>query len=198
MTKSLRPTLAALVGAASISVATSGAAAPVASPWPPPVHEVVTGPAQAPTGDRLRELIDERLARAAAEHRHDEIDQLGALWLTLAERQQLDRVVERGEGFVNVSLRNQRRSEQRVATRAARAVLVDPATLAAIAPGLPDDVEERIDVERFVAELPEPHRSAVSLAMTGMNHREVADELGVSHAATRKWAERLRRQLRES
>ncbi|MBW2456855.1 MAG: sigma-70 family RNA polymerase sigma factor [Deltaproteobacteria bacterium] len=195
MTKSLRPTLAAWIGAASLSIATPGVTGPPANPAPPAPLEVVTEQPSTRSGTSLGRLIDQRLERAAAERRHDEIDQLGALWLTLAERQQLDREVERGEGFLNVALRNQRRSEQRVAARAARAVLLDPVTLAALAPGQPDDVEERIDVARFVAELPEPHLSAVSMAMTGMNQREIAEEMGVSHATTRKWAERLRRKL---
>ncbi len=162
---------------------------------PTHLQAVARRPAVASSGS-LRQLIDRRLERAAAGRRHDEIEQLGALWVTLAERDQLDRVVDRGEGFLNVALRNQRRSELRVEARAARAQLFDPDALARIAPRPPDDVEEWIDVERFITRLDEPHRGAVSLALTGMNHREIASELGVSHAAARKWAERLRRRLR--
>jgi DNA-directed RNA polymerase specialized sigma24 family protein len=31
--------------------------------------------------------------------------------------------------------------------------------------------------------------------LTGRNHREVAEEMGASHAAVRKWAQRLRDSL---
>ncbi len=217
MSKSFRPTLAALVGAASLSVTTPSLANELAPQQratqhlapqrlaphqldgqrliPPPVEAVATRP-DSPSGTRLSQLIERRLARAAQARRHDEIEQLGALWLTLANRNQLDRVVDRGDGFLNVALRNQRRSELRVEARVARAQLLEPDALAAIASRPPDDVEEQIDVERFIARLDEPYRGAVSLALTGMNHREVADQLGVSHAAARKWAERLRRRLR--
>ncbi len=162
-----------------------------------PTHlEAVASRPNHASSTSLRQLIDRRLQRAAARRRHGEIEQLGALWLTLAERDQLDRVVDRGEGFLNVALRNQRRSELRVEARAARAQLFDPGALAEMVPQPPDDLQERIDADRFIARLEQPHRGAVSLALTGMNHREIADQLGVSHAAARKWAERLRRRLR--
>ncbi len=184
-----------MVGAASLSMATPGVAAPTTAESRQAPLEIVSQQPAARSSTSLGDLIDQRLDRASTERRYDEIDQLGALWLTLAERHQLDREVDRGEGFLNVALRNQRHSQHRVAARDARAVLLDPVTLAALAPGRPEDVEQQLDVQRFVAQLPEPHQSAVSLAMTGMNHREIAEELGVSHAATRKWAERLRRKL---
>jgi hypothetical protein len=197
MSKSFRPTLAALVGAATLSVTTPSVAEQAAPHLAPAsVQAQAPRPVERSSSPRLGQLIERRLEAAAQARRHGEIEQLGALWLTLAERNQLDRVVDRGDGFLNVALRNQRRSELRVEARVARVQLLEPDTLAGIAPRPPDHLEERIDVERFVDGLDQPYRGAVSLALTGMNHREIADELGVSHAAARKWAERLRRRLR--
>ena len=58
-----------------------------------------------------------------------------------------EQVVERGEGFLNVALRNQRRSAQRVEARLARAQLMDPTTLEAIAPQAAEHLDERIDAD---------------------------------------------------
>src|SRR5262245_55547660 len=180
MSKNVRPTLAALLGAASLTVATAGASAETTT-------SVAGHVARAPDDEQssLRQLIERRVERAAAQGRHQEIDELGTLWLTLAQRHQLDRVVDRGEGFLNVALRNQRVSEHRSEARARRVSLRDATEIEAVATSS-DEVEESLDVERFVSGLEAPYRDAVRLSLAGLNHREVAEELGVSHAAARK------------
>jgi hypothetical protein len=187
MSKNVRPTLAALLGAASLTVTAPAAAAEARS--------FVSAGQLSGDAASLRTLIDQRLERAAAEGRHNEIEQLGTLWMTLAQRDQLDRVVARGEGFLNVALRNQRYSEHRSDARTRRVALIDASEIEGVARSHDADLDERIDVERFVNGLESPYQDAVRLSLTGMNHREVAEELGVSHAAARKWAQRLRDRL---
>ncbi|HZO15580.1 MAG TPA: sigma factor-like helix-turn-helix DNA-binding protein [Polyangiaceae bacterium] len=187
MSKNIRPKLAALLGVASLTVATAGASA---GPSPVAAEQVT----RADERNSLRDLIDRRLERASAQGRHEEIEQLGTLWMTLAQREQLDRVVDRGEGFLNVALRNQRVSELRSEARARRVALLDATDLEAVA-RTRENLDESIDVERFVNGLEAPYREAVQLSLAGLNHREVAEELGVSHAAARKWAQRLRDRL---
>jgi DNA-directed RNA polymerase specialized sigma24 family protein len=143
----------------------------------------------------LRSLIERRAEAAERAGRYDDVDQLTTLWLTLERREQLDRVVARGDQFINVSLRNQRRSEQRSDTRALRRGAVDAEEIEL--PAFTLDPVQALEAERFVAALDEPYRSAVQWSLTGMNHREVAEKMGASHAAVRKWAQRLRDRLAE-
>lgn len=236
MSHSLRPKLAALIGAATLSAATPAAAEalrddrcqlarspherPCAEETRAPAHDVADGDLRddraehraaehgaehlaaepwasfsdaAPAHGSLRTIIETRLESAERERRYGDIDELTTLWLTLARRDQLDRVVERGEQFLNVALKNQRRSELRSEARVLRrtACEEDPVDVAGdrCAP------HELIDAERFVGRLSDPYQTAVKWSLTGMNHREVAERMGASHAAVRKWAQRLREQL---
>lgn len=150
---------------------------------------------EAPAASSLRAIIEERAEKAERAGRYDKVDELTTLWLTLERRAQLDRVVAKGEQFVNVSLRNQKRSEQRSQSRALRRSAADPAELEL--PTFSLDVGQALDAEQFVASLEEPYRSAVKWSLSGMNHREVAEQMGASHSAVRKWAQRLRERLTE-
>jgi DNA-directed RNA polymerase specialized sigma24 family protein len=206
MSKAARPTLVAILGAASLTLGAQVAQADSRAPAPAQSiqHSIqYQAQEQGPQpGNSLRELIDARLDKASTSSRHEEIDQLTTLWMTLNQRDQLDRVVERGDGFLNVALRNQRYSEHRSDARYRRAAFASGNEQAVIGQWGSsfqsiEEVEQRLDVERFVGGLGAPYRDAVSLSLTGMNHREVAEELGVSHAATRKWAQRLRERLAE-
>jgi DNA-directed RNA polymerase specialized sigma24 family protein len=198
MSSHVRPTLAALLGLAALSTSAPAAAElPSSRAGSTPSHIIEAAvateadrPSDSPT---LRTLIEARIADAEREHRYDDIDALTTLWLTLEKRSQLDRVVNRGHQFLNVSLRNQRRSELRSTTRRQRFAPYDVQALDVPAPRWTAD--ERLDAERFVSHLEEPYRSAVLWSLTGRNHREVADEMQVSHAAVRKWAQRLRERL---
>jgi hypothetical protein len=218
MSNAMRPKIAALIGAASLSVAASGIdelderrsepgeslswTAGLALPAEPiarhfPTAEVAHALEEASS---LRDLLAERLERAAERGRHNEIDELATLWMTLAGREQLDRIVERGDAFLNVALRHQRCSEHRAEARVRRVALVDHSCLerSTIDPeGAPceDDLVARMDAERFVSGLAPRHRDAVRLSLEGLNHREIAERMGVSHAAARKWAQRLRDEL---
>jgi DNA-directed RNA polymerase specialized sigma24 family protein len=206
MSKVIRPTFAALLGAAAL-LATAAPAA--AEDRAHPVHEAqvaqlktLAEPActsaaatvcDAAAPASLRSIIEERAEKAERAGRYDDVDELTTLWLTLERRQQLDRIVDRGEQFVNVSLRNQKRSEQRAQSRALRRSgpdLTDVET-----PAFTMDVGQALDAEAFIASLEEPYRSAVRFSLSGMNHREVAEQMGASHAAVRKWAQRLRDRL---
>lgn len=190
-----RPSLAALLSAASLGVASpadADASARTAA-LESPVREAPG--VEALPAVSLRQIIDERLHHAAGRQRHEEIEQLGTLWMTLAQRDQLDRVVEQGDGFVNVALKNQRYSELRAEARRRRTVLVDRAFLEELGRAAPDTLEEKIDVERFVGGLAQPYQGAVELSLEGCNHREIAERMGVTHAAARKWAQRLRERV---
>ena len=193
MSRSIREKLAALLGAATLTTALADGEAVRSAPQSelnrPQSRETTGAPTRSqPTS--LRSVIERRIASAELHGRYGDLDELATLWLTLERREQLDRVVDRGEQFVSVALRNQRRSEQRAEARRSH---LDLAGFDIGGAGA--DPGELMDAERFVLSLDEPHRSAVLLTLTGMNQREVADELGASHAAVRKWSERLRRQL---
>ncbi len=204
MSKAIRPTIAALIGAAALATTAPASAEPSRQP-----HRIrAERPANVRTPDRtaqdatvceapaptsLRAIIEHRAEKAVRVGRHGDLDELTTLWLTLERRDQLDRVVERGEQFVNVSLRNQKRSQQRVQGRALRRYAPDPTELDL--PRFSLDVDQALDAEAFVASLDEPHRSAVKWSLNGMNHRAVAEQMGASHAAVRKWAQRLRERL---
>ncbi len=212
MSHAIRPTLAALLGAAALA-ATSAASAQTSelkqssdAHVAPALQSARTMRATTQLGEgqaeevcdaaspaTLRSIIETRAAAAEKAGRYDQVDELTSLWLTLERRQQLDRVVQRGEQFVNVSLRNQKRSEQRSASRAIRRSAADPAELDL--PTFSLDVGQALDAEAFVASLDEPYRSAVRFSLSGMNHREVAEQMGASHSAVRKWAQRLRDRL---
>jgi DNA-directed RNA polymerase specialized sigma24 family protein len=199
-TKAVRPTLAALLSAASLSIAAPVAAEQQTASQSADAFDRDSASEREAVehdgaGESLRALIDSRLEQAAEQGRHEEIEQLSTLWMTLATRDQLDRKVERGEGFLNVALRNQRYSRLRSEARHRRVALVDRAVLEEISPSKPQHTDEAIDVERFVSHLPEPYRGAVQLSLEGLNHREIAEEMGVSHAAARKWAQRLRERV---
>jgi DNA-directed RNA polymerase specialized sigma24 family protein len=190
MSQAFGPALAALLGAAAVGGTPEDAVRPEPLVWTQQATEITE-----PEQRTLRHVIEARLAAAERAGQYAAIDELATLWLTLNGRNQLDRVVDRPEQFLRVALRNQRRSEQRSEARA-RLVLSDPDVLD---PGhTPPAPYEILDAERFVGGLAEPYQSALTLTLTGMNHREVAEELGVSHAATRKWAQRLREQLGDS
>ena len=204
MSQSLRPKLAALIGAATLSAATPAAAEAQLRDGRSQLardglehgetHERHEAPfdAEAPFDGSLRAIIETRIEAAERERRYGDIDELTTLWLTLARREQLDRVVERGEQFLNVALKNQRRSELRSEARVLRrSCEEDPVDV----PGDRCAPYELIDAERFVGRLSDPYQTAVKWSLTGMNHREVAERMGASHAAVRKWAQRLREQL---
>jgi hypothetical protein len=196
MSKSFGPKLAALLGAAAITAAATPAVA--LAPARAQVRQFQTepqveAPRQVEVGPSLRTIIEKRLASAESSSQYQEIEELTTLWMTLQRRDQLDRVVERGEQFLNVALRNQRRSELRSSTRRHRHAPFDVADFEIPAASFVAD--EALDAEEFLGSLEEPYRSAVLWALTGRNHREVADQMGVSHAAVRKWAQRLRDRL---
>src|SRR5690606_13647800 len=118
MSQSLRPNLAALIGAATLSAATPAAAEAQLRDGRSQLardglehgetHERHEAPfdAEAPFDGSLRAIIETRIEAAERERRYGDIDELTTLWLTLARREQLDRVVERGEQFLNVALKN--------------------------------------------------------------------------------------------
>jgi hypothetical protein len=189
MSRSIREKLAALLGAATLTTALADGEIARAEPQREVGREASGAPVRSePTS--LRAVIEQRIASAERQGRYGELDELTTLWMTLERREQLDRVVDRGEQFVSVALRNQRRSEQRAEARRHHLDLSGFELGGAL-----DDPGELMDAERFVLDLEEPHRSAVLLTLTGMNQREIADQLGASHAAVRKWSERLRRRL---
>jgi DNA-directed RNA polymerase specialized sigma24 family protein len=189
MSQTLGKALAALLGAAAVSGTTEEMRAEP-TVW---AHETTTVTGAEPADARsLRHVLEARMAAAERAGQYDAVDDLATLWLTLSGRNQLDRVVERPDQFVRVALRNQRRSEQRSEGRT-RLVLTDPVDLDPVA-GAPAPYE-LLDAEQFLQGLGEPYQTALGWTLTGMNHREVAEQMGVSHAATRKWAQRLREQL---
>lgn len=128
------------------------------------------------------------MARAERARRYDQLEELTTLWLTLKRRDQLDREVG-GERFVNAALRNQRYSALRSESRRRAIEAVAPTPLG------PAPLDGRLDTRSLVQTLQEPYKTAVELSLLGMNRREVADEMGVSHAAVRKWFQRLRDRL---
>ncbi len=149
----------------------------------------------------LGELLDNRLQQASNKGNHEQIEQLGSLWLNLRQRDQLDRVVAKGERFIDVALRNQRTSDLRSQLRQQRFVPTDQDSLQTLAEtsgwsgnqNRLQSPEDLVAAAEFVDHLDEPYRSAVTHSLTGKNRREVAESLGVSHAAVRKWMQRLRR-----
>jgi DNA-directed RNA polymerase specialized sigma24 family protein len=152
----------------------------------------------------LGALVESRARLAAEAGRHAEIERLGTLWLTLARRGELDRVVARGEGYVSVALRNQDVSEHRAEARRQRFVATDSEALdalayASVAVHVPlwhdDRADDAVAAERLLARLDEPYRTAVDLSLRGLNRREVAERMGVNHATVRKWMQRLRQRL---
>jgi len=65
-------------------------------------------------------------------------------------------------------------------------------------PTKPLPLDERIDLERAIAILPDGYRQVLVLHdIEGMNHREVAAELGISAGASKKQLFNARRLLRE-
>jgi DNA-directed RNA polymerase specialized sigma24 family protein len=157
-----------------------------------------------PTLPTLGALLESRARLAADAGRHAEIDRLGTLWLTLARRGELERVVSRGEGFVAVALRNQDVSAHRAEARRRRFVATDAEALGALAEtsgpaqlglGRVDRADDVAAAEQLLGRLDEPYRTAVDLSLQGMNRREVAERMGVTHATVRKWMQRLRERL---
>jgi DNA-directed RNA polymerase specialized sigma24 family protein len=199
MSKALRPKLAALIGAATLSAASPAAAGEQLrderSQLAPEGQNLEQLLVDRALDGSLRAIIETRIEAAERERRYGDIDELTTLWLTLARREQLDRVVERGEQFLNVALKNQRRSELRGEARALRRTCEDDPVEV---PGDRCAPHELIDAERFIGRLSDPYQTAVKWSLTGMNHREVAEQMGASHAAVRKWAQRLREQLAEA
>lgn len=190
MSQSLRPTLAALIGAATLTAAAPAVAAE-SSAMEARAH---SRPSEAdPERRTLGGIIEARLLKAQEANRYEDIDALATLWMNLERRGQLDRRVERGEQFINVALRNQRRSELRSEARRHRHTPFSASDTDAPAPTLHFD--QALDAERFISGLQEPYRTAILWSLTGRNHREVAQEMGASHAAVRKWAQRLRESL---
>ncbi len=196
MSKAVRPTFAALVGAAALAATAPASAERDTTHRAEHTSSANTAsPPLASASASLRSIIEARAEMAERAGKYSDVDELATLWLTLERREQLDRVVARGDQFVNVSLRNQKRSEQRADGRAIRRSVADPAELEL--PTFSLDVAEALDAEAFVASLDEPYRSAIKWSLNGMNHREVAEQMGASHAAVRKWAQRLRDRLAE-
>jgi hypothetical protein len=195
MSHSVRPKLAAaLLGAATLSAVPSASADERRHEARlEPLHQSIVAESCA-SRTTLGDIIEARLEAAQADHRYAAIDELTTLWLSLSKRGQLGRVVERGEQFLNVSLRNQRISELRRVNRALKRLGGDDAALAEL-PVDPVPVAQGIDAERFVQSLEEPYRTAVQWSLVGLNHREVAEKMGASHAAVRKWAQRLRERI---
>ena len=192
MSQSLRPNTRPLIGAAALTAAPAAAVESTAAETRSENRCAMEPPSAQPT---LGTLIEARLAKAQESHRYGDIDALATLWMTLERRGQLDRCVDRGEQFINVSLRNQKRSELRGAARRHRLAPFNATELEPAGPNLPFD--QALDAERFVSGLDEPYRTAVLWSLTGRNHREVAEEMGASHAAVRKWAQRLRDSLND-
>lgn len=195
MSHSVRPKLAAaLLGAATLSAVPCASADDRRHPARHErLHQSIAAESCA-SRTTLGDIIEARIEAAQAAHRYEAIDELTTLWLSLSKRGQLDRVVERGEQFLNVSLRNQRISELRRVNRALKRLGGDDAALAEL-PVDPTPVAQGIDAERFVQSLEEPYRTAVQWSLIGLNHREVAEKMGASHAAVRKWAQRLRERI---
>lgn len=206
MKSSTRTTLVALLCMAALSAAAEAAAG--TSHVPPSVAELAPsgGATASPTSAEatLGEVIDDQLKRAHAAGRHDEIERLATLWMTLEQRGQLARQVSSPHGFIAASLRNQQRSAYRRAARAGRCVPVAEPTLDHLAdargllwqsPATAGAPDQRLAAEELLDRIDEPLRTAVQLSATGLNRREVAEQLGVSHAAVRKWMERLRGRL---
>jgi len=195
MSHSVRPKLAAaLLGAATLSAVPSVSADERRHEARlEPLHQSIVAESCV-SRTTLGDIIEARLEAAQADHRYDAIDELTTLWLSLSKRGQLGRVVERGEQFLNVSLRNQRISELRRVNRALKRLGGDDAALAEL-PVDPVPVAQGLDAERFVQSLEEPYRTAVQWSLVGLNHREVAEKMGASHAAVRKWAQRLRERI---
>jgi DNA-directed RNA polymerase specialized sigma24 family protein len=173
-------------------------------PGPGAVTATGGAPEALPTLPTLGALLESRAKLASDAGRHGEIERLGTLWLTLARRGELDRVVARGEGFVAVALRNQDVSTHRAETRRRRFVATEAEALAALAEtsglarlgsGHGDRADDVAAAEQLLGRLEEPYRTAVDLSLQGMNRREVAERMGVPHATVRKWMQRLRQRL---
>jgi DNA-directed RNA polymerase specialized sigma24 family protein len=152
----------------------------------------------------LGALLEARARLAADAGRRAEIERLGTLWLTLARRGELDRVVSRGEGFVSVALRNQEVSMHRAELRQRRFVATESEALGVLAEASgpaqltlarADRADDRVAAEELLGRLEEPYRTAVDLSLQGLNRREVAEHMGVAHATVRKWMQRLRQRL---
>ena len=216
MSQSFGPKLAALIGAATLSAAAPTAALHQEQPASHEAEQQLPAAAKAVpatlgqtvpatlipqcthqvevAGPTLESIIEQRLAQAQRASRYDDIDALGTLWMTLERRGQLDRQVERADQFLNVALRNQKRSELRSDVRRHKHAPYSTAEIDVPAPAFSAD--QALDAEQFIADLEEPYRSAVLWTLTGRNNREVASEMDASHAAVRKWAQRLRDKLR--
>jgi DNA-directed RNA polymerase specialized sigma24 family protein len=209
MAQRSRTTLAALLGAAVVTSAASAPDRPLPAPAVAETAATTRPEARLPlvpaedARPTLGQVIEARLQQADQAGRHHEIDRLARLWLTLNRRDQLDRVVDHGDRFVAVALRNQDISAHRDAARRARFVSTDEQSVAALAetlgtPWIPaarasgNAPDELLDAEETLARLDEPYRTAVALSLQGLSRREVADHMGVSHAAVRKWMQRLR------
>ncbi|MEQ9323779.1 MAG: hypothetical protein RIF41_31740, partial [Polyangiaceae bacterium] len=99
MSSHVRPTLAALLGAAALSASSPAAAETTGRDHAQLSHtcdqQVAPSAAEAQSPGAkasLRTLIEGRIEDAEREHRYDDIDELTTLWLTLERREQLDRV----------------------------------------------------------------------------------------------------------
>jgi DNA-directed RNA polymerase specialized sigma24 family protein len=204
------PVVAALVGAAALSTGERTAtAASVALAAPDAVSSCALGPSSADLHEALAErvtptlagLLEERARVASSARRTEDVERIGELWLTLHRRGQLDRSLERGEGYLTVALRHQDISAHRAEARAARfraltTESVDslgaPPSSSALVESAGESPEELLGVKRWLEQLEEPYRTAVRLSMLGCSRREVADQMGVADATVRKWMQRLR------
>jgi len=206
MATSSRTKLAAVLGAAVLSASAPAEAEPASGAFSrssEPTHSV-TAESVPPAEDTLKDVIETKLQQAQGAGRYGDIEQLGTLWMTLKQRSQLDRQVTSGERFIAAALRNQRMSAYRQAARVGRFVptadtaldnLADDHGLVWRVPAGSRSPDERLTAAELLGQLEEPYRTAVVLSAEGLNRREVAEQMGVSHAAVRKWMQRLRSRL---
>ncbi|MBW2524912.1 MAG: helix-turn-helix domain-containing protein [Deltaproteobacteria bacterium] len=201
MARRTRNQLAAVLGAAVLSATAPAEATLSAANSAPAAADTQAAAASEQSADILREVIESKLQTAHDAHRYGEIEQLGTLWMTLKQRDQLGRQVSSGERFVAAALRNQRVTSYRQAARLGRFVPTGEPLLANLAeqqgfvwqmPTGARAPDERLAAVELLDQLEEPYRTAVVLSAEGLNRREVAERMGVSHAAVRKWMQRLR------
>lgn len=182
MAQNNRTGLAAVVGAVAIATAGLAEGAPVAT---------------------LGELLEARAQLAAQRRDGRDIERLATLWLTLERRGELERVVERGPGYLSVALRHQDVSEHRREARVGRFVATEQDAIdamgneAALEAGVALDADPAAqhDAQQWLEALDEPFRTVVGLSLEGYSRREVAELMGVRDSTVRKWMQRLRERI---
>ena len=146
-------------------------------------------------GEQLTELARRAARRAAANQGSDlsmeAISELAARWLVTPEG--ATRVWDRPTGnsqSARKAIRNEQRSlvrkerrHERIAQAVSTPVSTEPGQFAAI------------EVDELVGSLEARDRELLGYSAQGMNAREIAEILGISHAAARQRLARARRQL---